>query len=257
MGKKKHHEEHENHERWLVSYADFITLLFAFFVVMYSISRVDNKRLVQTSNSLKWALKFEGTGGVNAPPMFEGPPSEGGCAANTGTSPASSGKMKKMVETVRRKLEKRLQPFLHERPSNTVVVVSEGGRLVIRLAAGSFFDSSEAVLRPEALPIVDAIAGEVFGLGLPVRVEGHTDGQPPLSSGRFRSNWELSAARAATVVGYLEKGYHFPGALLTAAGRAGTRPISSDATPEGRETNRRIELVVEMDPPDKRLAAAP
>ncbi len=78
MARKKHEEEHENHERWLVSYADFITLLFAFFVVMYSVSRVDNKRLSQAAESIKWALHMAGTGGVGQLPVFEGPPSEGG-----------------------------------------------------------------------------------------------------------------------------------------------------------------------------------
>src|SRR5687767_15788648 len=88
--KHKKHEEHENHERWLVSYADFITLLFAFFVVMYSVSRVDNKRLTQVTNSIKFALHFKGSGGLNQMPMFEGPPSEGGCVTNSGSSPRAA-----------------------------------------------------------------------------------------------------------------------------------------------------------------------
>ena len=76
--RSKKHEEHENHERWLVSYADFITLLFAFFVVLYSISRVDNKRMAQVQQSIKFAMHFKGTGGIDQLPMFEGPPVDGG-----------------------------------------------------------------------------------------------------------------------------------------------------------------------------------
>jgi len=78
LAKKQKHEEHENHERWLVSYADFITLLFAFFVVLYSISRVDNKRMAQVQQSIKFALHFKGTGGIDQLPLFEGPPVDGG-----------------------------------------------------------------------------------------------------------------------------------------------------------------------------------
>src|SRR5215213_6719567 len=102
MAKKPHHEEHENHERWLVSYADFITLLFAFFVVMYSVSRVDNKRLTQVVHSIKFALHFKGSGGLEQMPMFEGPPSEGGCVTNTGSSARTTNvpEVKKEAEKI-------------------------------------------------------------------------------------------------------------------------------------------------------------
>ena len=82
--KKHHEEEHENHERWLVSYADFITLLFAFFVVMYSVSKVDNKKLSQAAEGIRWALHMSGTGGTGAMPIFDGAPTEGGCKVNPG-----------------------------------------------------------------------------------------------------------------------------------------------------------------------------
>ncbi len=101
MARKKHEEEHENHERWLVSYADFITLLFAFFVVMYSVSRVDNKRMAQAAESIKWALHYGGTGGVGQLPIFDGTPSEGGSvmsAPGGGMSPAQQA----AVENFRR-----------------------------------------------------------------------------------------------------------------------------------------------------------
>src|ERR671928_686201 len=107
MAKKKPHEEHENHERWLVSYADFITLLFAFFVVLYSVSRVDNKRMVQVVSAIKFAMHFKGTGGVDKLPMFEGPPSEGGCVANVGSDKKTAkNDTRPAVEALRRRLEK-------------------------------------------------------------------------------------------------------------------------------------------------------
>src|SRR3954462_5380126 len=100
MVRRRQQEIHVNNERWLVSYADFITLLFAFFVVMYSISRVDNKKVIQGATSGQWALHYHGTRGVGAMPIFEGPPSEGGCAANTGPSAGSTPAAKKAVESV-------------------------------------------------------------------------------------------------------------------------------------------------------------
>jgi chemotaxis protein MotB len=247
LAKKKHEEEHENHERWLVSYADFITLLFAFFVVMYSVSRVDNKRLAQAASSIRWALHFEGTGGVTTMPLFEGPPSEGGCSANIGAGgQPPKNKKAQQVDLLKNRLEKKLRNLLTDQKT-VVSIEAEGSRLAIRLGASRFFDPAAAVLRPEALPVLDAIAVELKALDRPIRAEGHTDGAT-LFSQRFRTNWELSAARAATVVGYLEQAHRFRPASLAAVGHGSTVPVRSNETPEGREANRRVELVVELDP---------
>ncbi len=246
MARKKHAEEHENHERWLVSYADFITLLFAFFVVMYAVSRVDNKRLNQAANSIKWALHYSGTGGVGQLPLFDGPPSEGGNVmdvAGGGLNPAQQ----QAVENFRRKIENRIRPFVLQRAGPTAVTVSvEGKRVTVRLAAAEFFDPAQAALRPQALPILDAIAEEVVPLGRPLRIEGHTD-DSPVDGGRYRDNWELSAARAATVTSYLERGHHMRAELLSATGLAATRPLATGDGAEARELNRRVEMVVELE----------
>jgi chemotaxis protein MotB len=247
VARKKREEEHENHERWLVSYADFITLLFAFFVVMYSVSRVDNKRLAQASNAIRWALHFEGTGGITTMPLFEGPPSEGGCSANVGPGmQVTKKKRAQQVDLLKNRLEKKLRSLLNEQKS-TVSVEAEGTRLAVRLGASRFFDPGAAMLRPEALPVLDAIAAELKALDRPIRAEGHTDGAM-LTSPRFRNNWELSAGRAATVVAYLEQAHHIRPDSLSAVGHGATNPVASDDTPEGREANRRVELVVELDP---------
>jgi chemotaxis protein MotB len=246
MARKKHEEEHENHERWLVSYADFITLLFAFFVVMYSVSRVDSKRMEQVANSIKWALHYSGTGGVGQLPLFDGPPSEGGQVMNVaggGLTPAQQA----AVENFRRKIENRIRAFTMQRPGPTAVTLSvEGSRVTVRLAAADFFDAGQAALRPQILPVLDAIAEEVVPLARPLRVEGHTD-DSPVASGRFRDNWELSAARAATVVSYLERAHAAPARLLSAVGLASTRPVAGADEPDARELNRRVEMVVELD----------
>ena len=249
--KPKHAEEHVNHERWLVSYADFITLLFAFFVVLYSVSRVDNKKMQQASASIQWALNYSGTGGVGSIPILDGPPSEGGCSANIGNAPRRNpSATNTAVQSLQRRIEKRLKRMLLDRgPTSTVSVQVEGKRLAVRLAAVHFFDPALNALRPEALPILDSIAEELLVINRPLRVEGHTD-DTPVAGPRFRNNWELSAARAATVVAYLEAAHKIPAASLTAAGMGSSRPMAKSDTAEGREANRRVEIVVELEPDD-------
>jgi chemotaxis protein MotB len=253
--KKKHHEEeHENHERWLVSYADFITLLFAFFVVMYSVSRVDNKKLSQVTESVRWALHMAGNGGTGALPIFDGPPAEGGCKVAPGTGSSSSNEQKKAIEDLRRRVEKKVAPFVANRtgPSTVSVKVEDGRRLVVRLAATEFFDPGRAALRPQVLPVLDALAVELKDLDRPLRIEGHTD-DSPVQGGRFQGNWDLSAGRAATVTSYLEEAHRVPPNHLSAVGFADTRPVSRDRSTEARELNRRVELVVELAPDDPLL----
>lgn len=246
MAKKHKHEEHENHERWLVSYADFITLLFAFFVVMYSVSRVDKKKVSRAADSIRWAMHFSGTGGLRELPIFEGPPSNGGCAANLGQGDRRGPEALKAVEEVQKRLNRRLRPFLLEkRVQQAVQIEVARNRLVVRLAATHFFNSAQAALRPEALPVLDALGDELKALGRDVRIEAHTD-DAPLGGGRFRNNWELSAARAATVAALFEQGHGYRPDLLTAAGLASARPLFPNDTEAHREANRRVELVLDL-----------
>jgi chemotaxis protein MotB len=249
MAKKQHHEEHENHERWLVSYADFMTLLFAFFVVMYATSRVDNKRVIQVAQSIKFAMHFKGSGGVGELPLFEGPPSEGGCITNTGAGAklAPMPSVKREAEKIRRKLQKRLDNFLMNRSdlAKSVMVQTEGRKIIVRLSSAKFFDAAQAAIRPEMIPVLDVVATELASLQRPVRVEGHTD-DAPANSKRFRDNWELSSSRAAAVVSYMQRAHEIDGQLLSAAGHGDTRPVATNDTAEGREANRRVEMVVEV-----------
>ena len=252
MARKPRPEEHENHERWLVSYADFMTLLFAFFVVMYAVSRVDNKRLIQAAESIRWAMHFSGTGGTGALPIFDGPPTEGGGPALR-SGKAKVEQEKEAIEMLRKKLEKRVRPFVIDRLDRPIIsVVVEGRKLTVRLAATEFFDPGQAVLRPQVLPVLDAIADELVPLQRLLRAEGHTD-ETPLGNERWRNNWELSAARAATVVTYLEQAHAAHPELLAAVGLGSSHPLVRGDTPEARDRNRRVELVLELDPKDEIL----
>jgi chemotaxis protein MotB len=238
--RRRHEEEHENHERWLVSYADFITLLFAFFVVMYSVSRVDNRRLTQAANSIKWALHFAGAGGNGQMPIFDAPATETLVDMGRGSSTPPPVQ----PEAIRKRIQERVQPLLGLRPGAVSVTV-EGKMLTVRLTASAFFDPGLAALRPDALPILDAIADELVPLERPLRIEGHTD-DVPVQGERFRDNWQLSAARAATVVSYVHRAHAARPDLLAATGFGSSRPIAAGSSAEAREANRRVEIVAEL-----------
>lgn len=258
MARKHKHEEHENHERWLVSYADFMTLLFAFFVVMYASSRVDTNKLQTATQGIRWALNYKGTGGINRLAIFRGPPAEGGCVAGTATSAYMGKRQLETMEKQRTRLTKVLRPFLQPREGGgpTVTLEIENGQLHIRLAAEHFFDAASAALRPEALAVLDAIATELAATDFDLRVEGHTD-DGPVRSPRFRNNWDLSAARASTVVAFLEEGHGFDPKRLSAAGLGSSHPQVTNDTPRARAQNRRIELVLGLPPSDPRAYLPP
>ena len=244
-GKKKRevHEEHENHERWLVSYADFITLLFAFFVVLYATGRQDQQKKKQLSESIRWAMHFQGHGGGESVGLVAGRDnSMRGAGSAAGGQKASRAR----AEALRKQLEKKLKPYLVDKGiSNAVQVSTEEGKLTIRLAASRFFDAGLAQMHPDLIPVLDAIAVELKAVDNPVSVEGHSDSGAVMSD-KYRNNWDLSAARAVTVVNYLERVSRFDPRRLAAVGYGSTRPLNPKETPEAREENRRIELVMDL-----------
>ena len=245
MAKRQHHEEHENHERWLVSYADFITLLFAFFVVLYATSRVDNKKMAQVVNSIKFAMHFKGDGGIERANRFEGPPTEGGrCRAQPGSEMLPKTKREEQLQQLRKRIERQLNRLLQTRPQTHVKIDVEHDHLGVRLSASHFFDQNTAAIRPEMIPVLDAIATELVALGMPIRIEGYTD-ENRASASRFRDNWDLSASRAAAVASYIQSAHDFDGKLLGAAGYGSTRPLTDGKTAAAREANRRVELLVQ------------
>jgi len=224
-----------------------MTLLFAFFVVMYSTSRIDNKRMIDVVKSIKFAMHFKGQGGVDAMPIFDGPASEGGCMANLSDSEKPSQKQIEAIEAMRRRMEKKFKGFLLEKPGMTTAVTlhMEGKKLMIRLSVARFFDPMQAALRPEVIPVIDVIADELARIRRPIRVEGHTDDTLVIGT-RYRDNWDLSSSRAASVTSYLERAHRIPSNLLSAAGYADSRPVATNDTAAGRELNRRIDLVIEV-----------
>jgi chemotaxis protein MotB len=234
MAKKKH-EEHENHERWLVSYADFITLLFAFFVVMYSISSVNEGKFRTVSESIKAALHP-----IVSTPSTALPFTVGQNRALT-VNPTVAGAKEPVI--------RRLRQIMRSLKNETHVEIIElkaltNGDIVLMLPETVLFHSGESTLRPEARPFIQAIGEVLIELDRHVRVEGHTD-NVPISTVQFPSNWELSATRAVTVVRTLTERYGVQSNHLTAVGHADSRPLADNLTPENRAKNRRVEIVVQ------------
>jgi chemotaxis protein MotB len=233
MSKKKH-EEHENHERWLVSYADFITLLFAFFVVMYSVSAVNVGKFRTVSESIKAALN----------PVVSSPSSS--LAFNIGQSrpalkaPEMPGTKEIAVRRLR-ELVKVMQPASQFALIHMFEKID--GDIVISIPDQVLFNSGEAAIRTEALPFLQGLAAVMLELNRHVLVEGHTD-NVPIRTAQFPSNWELSAARAVIVVRVLSELYGVPGTHLAASGYADTRPLTANLSPEERAKNRRVEVII-------------
>ncbi len=234
MAKKKH-EEHENHERWLVSYADFITLLFAFFVVMYSISSVNDGKFRTVSDSIKAALNP-----IVSPASIPVPFTIGQSKPST---------LKPTIEGANEPAVRRLRQIMRTLKNETQIEIIQlkeltNGDIVLTLPDTVLFRSGESALRPEARPFIQAISEVLIDLDRHVRVEGHTD-NVPIATVQFPSNWELSATRAVTVVRAFSELYGVPTNHLTAVGHADSRSLTDNLTPENRAKNRRVEIVVQ------------
>jgi chemotaxis protein MotB len=258
MRRKKKAPEHVNHERWLVSYADFITLLFAFFTTLYAISTVDQKKAGKLQFSMMSALNlgmFHDELPPQGPPvnlqpldlmhggvMDKGSGSGDGTGAGSGTGgTGGSGYTRAALEQLAKELEKMsADPELLGR-----VLVKLGARgVTISLSEAGFFETGRAELGPGALAALDVIARRLASKrGLETVVEGHTDDRP-VRGGTYSSNWELSTARATTVVAHLIDVDHLDPATVSAAGYAEFHPAASNATAEGRTRNRRVDIIV-------------
>jgi chemotaxis protein MotB len=244
MARKKKHPEHVNHERWLISYADFITLLFAFFVVMFAVSQVDSKKVGRFSEAFSKAVGADmfpdkGTGFLPEAAPAEKPKPE--------TAPGTDGTgaiglPKELIE-VKKAIEKKKD----DSALAGLQVVTRRNELVLRMSDNIFFDPGNDTLKQPAVDILKTLAPELIKRSVDVRVEGHTDARP-ISTVRFHSNWDLSTARATAVIMRLAA-EGMPPARLAAAGYGEFRPIAPNDTDEGRRQNRRVDLVISIAAP--------
>ncbi len=238
MARKKKHPEHVNHERWLVSYADFITLLFAFFVVMFAVSQVDTKKVGRFTESFSHAVGILVTDSGAGLLPAEGDQPET-VAKERGSQPRDE---LKQLET------SLLQDAAQKNELAGLKVIRRGNELVLRLDAAVLFESGDDKLKDVSKPVLKAIADEVRDRPVKVRVEGHTDDRP-ISTVRFRSNWDLSTARATSVVHTLAEEANIQPERLAAVGYAEFQPIAPNTTPEGRSQNRRVDFVLSLSLP--------
>jgi len=245
--RRHRHEEPENHERWLVSYADFITLLFAFFVVLYSISSVNEGKYRVLSDALEAAFR--------APASSLNPVNVGKGGQPTAFDPENSlmielprvplahlaPKQEQVdVDKIAGDIEDALESLIDQ---ELVSVNKDGLSVEIELKSRILYSSGSAELARSAEPILLQIADIIRGFDYPVRVEGYTD-NVSINTKQFPSNWELSAARASSVV-RLIAGAGIDPLQLTASGFGEFRPIANNDTEQGRADNRRVVLVID------------
>jgi chemotaxis protein MotB len=218
---KRRREEHDNADRWVVSYADFITLLFAFFTTMYAISHVDLGKLERFAGSMRSAFKANGVEKI---------------ITIEGIKPVDYG-----LFSIEKELKTAMDKF--DKIEGITTIMDERGLRLI-LGESVLFDSGTASLKEKAKEILSTAAPIIKGVKNHITIEGHTD-NIPISNARFPSNWELSVARATAVLVYLIQEHKIDPSRLSASGYAEWRPIASNTTPEGRAKNRRVEIIFE------------
>nr|MBL8456442.1 flagellar motor protein MotD [Zoogloeaceae bacterium] len=246
--RRKSDEEHENLERWLVSYADFITLLFAFFVVMYSLSTINEGKYKVLSDSIVSAFRNinvnESGQQIVLPPIT--PPQILPIPVVINRPVENKQAEARRVEQVQqmRSMADSIREVLEPLTRSGQVTVTEGAHgISVEINASVLFAPGEATLGQAATTPLRAVAQVIAGATFPVKIEGHTD-NVPISTFRFPSNWELSSARASSVVRlFIDAGVSAE--RLTAAGYSDQRPIAENADESGRARNRRVTILIE------------
>jgi chemotaxis protein MotB len=283
MGRKKHHEEeHENHERWLITYADMITLLMVLFIVLFSMSRLDLAKYEKLKASLSggfngpvdgggpggrsaasggvledggsWIDSSGGSSGVLDGGLGMGDAGTGVIATTTtaptaGTASGTTLTSAEQAYVADREALGGVQHAIEEQLAALHLLdkvayrLEERGLVVVIVTDQVLFDSGSAALRSQGLLVLDALVPVLASVPNEIKVEGHTD-NVPISSSRFGSNWELSTARATNVLRYLTEAKGLTMTRFEAAGLGETHPIADNASPAGRAANRRVEIVV-------------
>ena len=257
-----HEEEHENHERWLITYADMITLLMVLFIVLFSIGQVDLAKFQALKHSLSSTL---GGGPAKPNPVISG--GAGVLTAGSqisGAVPGGSGSVgapvaanQAQIALVQQKAaaaeqatlngaERQIQNALTGKGLQDAVSfrLELRGLVVTVVSDNVLYPIGSAVLQPEGQTVLDALASALDGIPNDIAVEGHTDSQPIVGGGPYPTNWELSTARATAVVRYLIDDHHLDPHRLSAAGYADTRPLVPNTSPANEALNRRVEIVV-------------
>lgn len=232
MARKKQEEQKAGAPEWLATYGDMMTLLLVFFVLLFSMSTVDSQKYKAVVQSLSGSLGMLDSGTtVSMEPLINNFPSD-----NPTDSPSEYAEFTEMQEELQNLLEE------NNLKGNIKLELNERG-LTIRFLDNVLFDSGKADLTPVAKQIIDNISVILLQSNKKIAVEGHTD-NVPISTYKYPSNWELSTARAVNVVKYMIDDKQIDPVRLSAAGYADQHPISDNSTAEGRESNRRVDMVI-------------
>jgi chemotaxis protein MotB len=224
-----------SHERWIISYADFVTLMFALFVAMYAISLKDRSSGRRVSDSVRKAVA---TGGFAEtiesllPEKERQPQASPVPPDNSHIDPALREPFLRLNEDLKQQIK-----------AGAVRLELDQRGLVISLQEKAFFPSGNDMIYPQAYPSIEQVAKTMAKLSNPVRLEGHTD-SVPIHNARFNNNWELSTARSIALLQLLEQRFGLQTTGFAVAGYAQTMPIASNDTEEGRARNRRVEIVI-------------
>ncbi len=254
MRKRRHLKARNDRNRWLVSYADFITLLFAFFVVMYALSSINEHKYKSLSSAIEAAFKSP-SGQVNTRNLIKLPDSPNAAlpqpneATLTAPPKTPTEEMKKKVRQTMRALAddilQVLDPLIKE--GKVRLLETERG-VTVEINDSVLFAIGQASLQQESKEALGEVAKILAKTTLPITIEGHTDNSP-IATVQFPSNWELSAVRATTVL-RLFNAYGVNAAQLTAIGYGETRPVETNTTPEGRARNRRVSILIDSSRPE-------
>lgn len=250
--KSRNDESTENHERWLVSYADFITLLFAFFIVMYAISSINEGKYRVLSHSLVSAFKSSNASNLISAQSAEFRPIHIPQSKQVDSikpidelNPRKVRKQEKM-QSMARSILHALEPLVKD---GQVRVTQSALGITVEINASVLFSPGQAKLAENSSLALQAIAHVIKDHEHEIHVEGHTDNLP-IHTENFPSNWELSTARASSVIRlFVENGVE--AGRLTAVGYGENRPIETNETPEGRKRNRRVAVMILATDPDK------
>lgn len=242
MARRKREEEHDNHERWLVSYADFITLLFAFFVVMYALSTVNEGKYRILSDSMSSAFRNVQVNSSSPLPVTLTPPIpviQKPRAAERAQEAVKQKRRDKMRNVAQDILEV-MAPLIEQ---GKVRVIETGRGVTVEINDSILFSPGQALLQPALVKAMSAIADVLAPTDFPITIEGHTD-NVPINTLQFPSNWELSAVRATTVLRLFVDSGVAPD-RLTAIGFADTRPVEPNLLADGRARNRRVTILID------------
>lgn len=248
MARRRKREEHDNHERWLISYADFVTLLFAFFVVMYSISSVNEGKYKIFSNSLNLAFAHRPTSITPSVVSNQQPEQALNALLNRNKTvvdrrTAQLGEQQRKIQERMRNLTGGLNQVMASLINQRMVSINQTRRgVVIDISANTLFKTGEAILQPGTLEVLRQVAAVLSKEDMSIEVEGHTD-DIPITTVQFPSNWELSSARASSVARMLiDNGV--PAKRLAVVGLASNQPLMPNDSAENRAKNRRVTIMI-------------